>query len=189
MHIVDWYPTLLKMAGADLTYPKQPHELDGFDFWPTISNGAKSPRKQMLYNVYPNMGGAIRVDNWKLIRGFNCSSNFNCLWSRYYNDSNSKTVLTDPPGINASAITSEHAMLFDLESDPNETTNMASSHPDIVVNLEKKLQMYGDQQAPTQQSAFNSLANPKLHGGAWEPWCDVDIASSASNLSPWWIYK
>lgn len=32
MHIVDWYPTLLNLAGVST---EQPLQLDGLDIWPT----------------------------------------------------------------------------------------------------------------------------------------------------------
>src|SRR5690606_12282681 len=39
-HIVDWYPTLLTLAGGKL---EQPLPLDGMDVWPMIAGGAPSP--------------------------------------------------------------------------------------------------------------------------------------------------
>ena len=38
IHAVDWYPTLLKAAGAPL---EQRLPLDGLDVWPTLTQGAK----------------------------------------------------------------------------------------------------------------------------------------------------
>lgn len=63
LHMVDWYPTFAKLAGATPTKNKP---LDGMDVWPTVSKGAPSPRKEMLYNVDP-MGGALRMGDWKLV--------------------------------------------------------------------------------------------------------------------------
>ncbi len=64
IHVVDWYPTLLKLAGAKVD---QPLPIDGLDVWDTISKGAPSPRQETVLNITPN-GGAIRVGDWKLIR-------------------------------------------------------------------------------------------------------------------------
>jgi len=63
IHMVDWYPTLLKLAGASLD---QKLPLDGLDIWPTITEGKASPHDQILLNAEPKRG-AIRVGDWKLI--------------------------------------------------------------------------------------------------------------------------
>src|SRR5262249_40239775 len=63
MHVVDMYPTLAGLAGANLGKAKP---LDGMDVWSTISKGAPSPRQEIVYNVEPFRGG-VRVGDWKLI--------------------------------------------------------------------------------------------------------------------------
>ncbi len=71
MHIVDWYPTLLALAGAPL---EQKLTLDGTNVWPAIAAGRPSPRTQILHNLTPTEA-AIRDGAWKLIthRGRNQS--------------------------------------------------------------------------------------------------------------------
>jgi arylsulfatase A-like enzyme len=64
LHIVDLYPTLLKLAGASLD---QLLPLDGKDIWPTITEGKPSPHMEILHNV-DHRGGALRRQEWKLIR-------------------------------------------------------------------------------------------------------------------------
>ena len=50
MQIFDWFPTLLHAAGYNLS--KLPAELDGVDFWDTLSEDrATSPRNEMLHNI------------------------------------------------------------------------------------------------------------------------------------------
>lgn len=61
MHMVDWYPTLLKLVGAS---GKQSLPLDGRDIWPTITEGKKSPHGELLVNVQAS-SGAVRVGDWK----------------------------------------------------------------------------------------------------------------------------
>lgn len=63
LHIVDWYPTLLALAGASLD---QPLPLDGKNAWPAIAEGEPSPRDEILHNVEPNRA-AIRHGDWKLV--------------------------------------------------------------------------------------------------------------------------
>ncbi|RME90822.1 MAG: arylsulfatase [Verrucomicrobia bacterium] len=65
MHIVDWFPTLVKLAGGSLAPDKQKLPLDGRDIWPTLTAGAPSPHQEILLNAAPN-AGAIRVGDWKL---------------------------------------------------------------------------------------------------------------------------
>jgi arylsulfatase I/J len=63
MHIVDMYPTLAGLAGAELGKTKP---LDGIDVWPAISEGKPSPRDNVVYNVEPYRAG-VRKANWKLV--------------------------------------------------------------------------------------------------------------------------
>ena len=63
MHVVDYYPTLARLAGADLSKTKP---LDGLDMWPTISDGKPSPRDEVVYNV-EMFRAAVRKGDWKLV--------------------------------------------------------------------------------------------------------------------------
>ncbi len=63
MHIVDWYPTLLRVAGASLAGSKKQ---DGLDMWPTLAEGRPSPRQEILHNLTPS-NGALRQGPWKLV--------------------------------------------------------------------------------------------------------------------------
>jgi arylsulfatase B len=63
VHIVDMFPTLAGLAGVSLGAHKP---MDGMDMWPTLSQGAPSPRKEVVYNLEPFRAG-LRQENWKLI--------------------------------------------------------------------------------------------------------------------------
>ncbi len=63
IHVVDMYPTLAKLAGASTAKCKP---LDGLDVWPTISEGAASPRTELVYNIEVFRAG-LRQGDWKLI--------------------------------------------------------------------------------------------------------------------------
>jgi len=63
IHVVDMYPTLARLAGASTAKCKP---LDGLDVWPTISEGAASPRTELVYNVEVFRAG-VRQGDWKLI--------------------------------------------------------------------------------------------------------------------------
>jgi arylsulfatase A-like enzyme len=62
MHIVDYYPTLAKIAGGSTAKSKP---LDGYDMLPTIVEGKPSPRTEIVYNV-EMFRGAVRQGDWKL---------------------------------------------------------------------------------------------------------------------------
>ena len=63
IHVTDWYPTLVGLAGGSTAKAKA---LDGMNVWSTVSEGAPSPRKEVIYNVEPFRAG-VRQGDWKLI--------------------------------------------------------------------------------------------------------------------------
>ncbi|MCZ8041975.1 MAG: arylsulfatase [Beijerinckiaceae bacterium] len=62
MHVVDMLPTLAGRAGASLSGTKP---LDGVDVWQTLSQGAPSPRTEIVYTV-EMFRAALRQGDWKL---------------------------------------------------------------------------------------------------------------------------
>jgi len=65
LHEVDWYPTLIKLAGGSL---EQKLPLDGRDIWPTLTKGARSPHADELTLCGTSHGKmAIRTGDWKLL--------------------------------------------------------------------------------------------------------------------------
>ena len=65
MHLTDWLPTLYGRGGGDLS---KLADLDGFDMWPTLSQGKASPRKGMVHNIDPvTWTVALRYQQWKLL--------------------------------------------------------------------------------------------------------------------------
>ena len=57
------------------------------------------------------------------------------------------------------------AMLFDLETDPGETTNVAENNPEIAKDLLGALAKWE-----------KGLAQPRWYdGGSWQYWADVQI--------------
>jgi arylsulfatase A-like enzyme len=65
LHIVDWYPTLLKLAGAPAEQKFAP---DGRDIWPVLTQGAKSPHDAILLcSARGPKTVAIRMGDWKLL--------------------------------------------------------------------------------------------------------------------------
>jgi arylsulfatase A-like enzyme len=63
IHITDWYPTLLRLAGAKT---EQFGAVDGHDIWRVLKEHVSSTRDVFVLNSAPD-GSAIRVGNWKLV--------------------------------------------------------------------------------------------------------------------------
>lgn len=63
MHIIDWYPTLLKLAGASA---EQKLPVHGQDLWPMLTQKQGSPHEELLL-IHSPQRAAIRVGDWKLI--------------------------------------------------------------------------------------------------------------------------
>ena len=64
VHIIDWYPTLVTLAGGSL---KQELPIDGRDIWPVLTEGAKSPHEALLLPGLASYQAAIRQGDWKLL--------------------------------------------------------------------------------------------------------------------------
>ena len=120
LHIVDMYPTLIKLAGGDL---KQPLPLDGRDAWPTIAEGKPSPHEDILLNVTP-ANGAIRCGDWKLVHNGDIGAN--------------------NTGGKADQDVFE---LFNLVEDPSEKNDLSAKNPEKLRELKLRLQAYASRAA------------------------------------------
>jgi arylsulfatase A-like enzyme len=121
VHMVDWYPTLLRLAGAKL---EQPLPVDGRDIWPVLAEGTPSPHADILLNAEPNHG-ALRSGDWKLVvSGINPA--------------------TGEP-VNAARAEVE---LFNVVQDPLERTNLAEGEPAKRDELRERLKRYAQQAVP-----------------------------------------
>lgn len=103
----DWLPTLAEAAGA-----KAPAGLDGISLLPTLL-GETQEERAFLYREFRSYGGQQAVwlgGKWKGMR----------------------SGLTGKKAGTANL----QIVLYDLESDPAETTDVAGAHPDIVAKIE-----------------------------------------------------
>ena len=128
LHMVDWYPTLLKLAGAKL---EQKHSLDGRDAWATLADGKPTPHPEILLNATPN-GGGIRVGDWKLVVNGGRPEGDNPAPKK-------KKATTDGP---------ETVELFNLADDRSESKNLAAEQPDRVKELRARFESYRKEAVP-----------------------------------------
>ena len=117
LHAVDWYPTLLKLAGVSLD---QPLPLDGRDAWPAIAEGKASPHEEILLNTAPR-SGAIRVGDWKLV----LSGERGTADDDFAGDPAPRRKEGGNDGVE----------LFNLADDPYESRNLAAENPGKVNDL------------------------------------------------------
>lgn len=117
MHIIDWYPTLVGLAGGSL---KQALPIDGKDVWPMITKAEKSPHNAILSvsTRGPSLA-AIRMGDWKLIVAD-------------ADESEGDAPKKQPKKY-------EPVSLFNLADDPGESKNMASAYPERVAEMRKEL--------------------------------------------------
>jgi arylsulfatase A-like enzyme len=117
LHVVDLFPTFVTLAGGSL---EQALPLDGRDAWNAISKGDKSPHDDICLNVVAGSRGAIRRGQWKLIM-------------------NGDSELRKKGGPTVYE-------LFDLNNDPNETTDLSKNRPELVADLAARLKAYSKEQ-------------------------------------------
>jgi len=82
MHLSDWLPTLYGRAGGDV----KSLDIDGYDMWPTLSEGTASPRQELVHNIDPvTWTSAVRYQQWKLLVNESKNVFFTCnfLLSKY----------------------------------------------------------------------------------------------------------
>ena len=102
----DWFPTLAKIASAPL---ETKQILDGIDLTGAMKSGNAPKREQPMVWEFNGYGGiiAIRDGNWKALRRNLRKGKQPLDWE-----------------------------LYNLATDPSESKDVASEHPEIVANLE-----------------------------------------------------
>jgi arylsulfatase A-like enzyme len=141
LHMVDWYPTLVKLCGAKA---EQKLPVDGLDIWPTLTAGKPSPHDAILINTTPN-AGAIRAGDWKLVV---------------------HTGADDPDGgVPKKKTAKASTELFNLKDDPFEKTDLAAKHPEKVKELRDKLAAFAKQAVPPKARPKPAdFVTPKVWG-------------------------
>lgn len=127
----DLYPTLAELAG--LGPPPGPPRIDGRSLVPVLRDPATRIRDH-AYHVFPKakLGRAIRTERYRLVE-----------WRD----------VEQPPE-------SADLELYDYETDPHETRNLATDQPRVVARLRAILADYPAPVAPSAKPAAESQAKP-----------------------------
>ena len=127
MHMVDWYPTLIKLAGGSL---EQKLPLDGLDIWPMLTKGTASPHDAILsVSTQGPTRAAVRMGDWKLMVSGNADADTG-------EDDGAKKAKKKGK---AAAGKYEPVALYNLVDDPSESKNVADAQPERVKAMRTRL--------------------------------------------------
>ena len=127
MHMVDWYPTLIKLAGGSL---EQKLPLDGLDIWPMLTKGTASPHDAILsVSTQGPARAAVRMGDWKLMVSGNADADTG-------EDDGAKKAKKKGK---AAAGKYEPVALYNLIEDPSESKNLADAQPERVKAMRARL--------------------------------------------------
>jgi len=131
MHVIDWYPTLVTLAGGTL---EQALPVDGKNVWPMLTEGAPSPHEAILSAKSPSHA-AIRAGNWKLIVSPAVAETPDAGGGNGKGQKGKGKAKAK-----ARAGSAEPLALYNLTEDPGETKNLAEGDPEKVRTLREKLE-------------------------------------------------
>eukprot|EP00933_Yihiella_yeosuensis_P041593 TRINITY_DN35998_c0_g1_i1.p1 TRINITY_DN35998_c0_g1~~TRINITY_DN35998_c0_g1_i1.p1 ORF type:complete len:548 (-),score=87.59 TRINITY_DN35998_c0_g1_i1:132-1775(-) len=196
MHGVDWLPTFCSIAGLQKQFC-QPHSgaaLDGVDQSGPLFRGEADVRDEVYYGRHDDapekfspFDGALRDGSgWKLVQNWGGQPD---IWSKPTNVSHSSHQQSD-----VQETLQQHAtpMLFNLADDPNEHTDVADQHPDVVARLSQRLlarrqtavDVVGGGGHPDPNcSPYGANKHEEPHvGPIWEPWCDNELNDDSEDV-------
>ena len=124
----DFLPTAAELAGT-----KPPHGIDGISLAPTLF-GKAQPERPFLYREFPGYVGfqVVRIGDWKGIRHDLATTG--------------KKAKGAKPSLSVE--------LYNIRTDPAETTDVADQHPDIAAKIERLMR---EQHTPSKEFPFPAL--------------------------------
>lgn len=136
---VDIFPTIAELAG--LPAPTGPQPMSGVSLVPVLKDPTQRVRDH-AFHAYPKqkLGRAIRTERYRLVE-----------WKS--------------PGKAESA----EYELYDYQTDPLETKNLAASHPDVVAMLKRTLAKYAEpirRNAGGRKKSTAQIATPDISNRA-----------------------
>lgn len=188
-HAVDWGVTILSFIGAETNRTRPDgFPLDGVDLGPALrgeTNGRPARDDVLLeadpyaYPYTPGFNGdqhstpyyAIRTAKYKLMIGDpgqpGILDAYYCTGPPCPASHDNKANASAAPKYNISTV-----LLYDLEADPYETTNIAAQYPQIVRDLTRRVLSYNMSAASSAKQGLpnDPAADPKLHNGTVWPY-------------------
>lgn len=179
IHVTDWYPTLVNLAGGSLDGDK----LDGFDVWKAISDGEPSQRTEILHNIdipsfhpgelgFSYQGIGLRIEDMKLLMMVPNISYFIPPEERNTSQS-SNLYLQD---IDNSPVPMVGLALYNITADPYEKDDLSTKFPDIVQKFQDRLKFYmNGMKLPANKPTDPQARRTARKNGAWTPWVSSKV--------------
>ena len=182
IHVTDWAPTFLRLAGVDT----EGLDIDGVDQWDTLSNGSPSARDEFVYNIdkFPvGLSSALRQGDMKLVWGL--PGNMNNGWypvpdsndalpdlydSEYPDSEADLDLLNGLSDQLGEANVGVH--LFNVTADPEERQDLAFALPDVVQRMQDRIRELMADLVPADYPAQVDEGYP--YDGRWQTgWCEA----------------
>ena len=190
IHASDWLPTLYAAGGGNIL---SLGKIDGYNVWDALSDGAPSPRFEVLHGVdtLTGLSGALRVGDYKLIVNQD---------ERYYGDWYPRPGVPIPKGQNKRkrrqllegtsvdcTIREPHPLLFthapvckprekpclfNIKWDPCEYHNIAEIMPNTMKVMLERFNYFANSSAIPIYPESDNSSRPDLHDGSWTFWRD-----------------
>lgn len=126
---IDFFPTLLGLAGLDLPADRI---IDGRDIWDLMTGRVTASPHDALFFFHDKVIDGVRSGPWKYYRYVN-----RYYWPVPFDKPSTLTgkraqgyTYTDPKTGRTIHLLSDFPMLYDLRIDPGESYNVADRHPD-----------------------------------------------------------
>ncbi|XP_076457708.1 arylsulfatase J-like [Babylonia areolata] len=159
MHAIDWYPTLLRVAGFSVNESN----MDGMNNWERIVANCDSRRTEFVYTINDvKNNSALRWYNYKLIAANKPQPDW---WS---------LPPVGQPNITGPRGNYPDYMLFDLDKDPSELNDLSgnNSYQSIMNEMKGILDAYTADMVPTRPKQFPEATKIDPEGGYWlTGWC------------------